>query len=339
MTVSGFVPGVAIEAPLLAQFAKPALVPPENFVGNIVFPDQQVPSFLGIAPITGNEQLEAFDDDTIGDGTDFPEVTFEQGEYQWELGYHGRKATITVVQKIKAAMAKAMAVGMGDNASNPQFDLESRVTNLITAQHIRHNEFLKIGQLLRTANYADGNVRPSIAIDTMPTASFLAVLADAARRVEAAGKGPANTIIFGDGAWSGALTNANFSSLLPDTAYKIMTPDAFTPILRLPSQSTTDAPLARILIASATYKAKRKSAPIPMMNLHIWIGRTNPSPTGNGDGFGFNFWHPAENGQQIMVSRLVFGIARTVQIGVEGFYRPVTNDGALGVLIPVTVAA
>ncbi len=335
MNDSGYIPGAGARAPMLERFAKPALKPPENFVGNIVFPDQQVDSFLGLAPITGNEELEVYDDDLAGLKTDFPEVMISEGEYQWELGMHGRKVIIGAVQKMRAQQAAAMARGSGNSGANPMFDLESRLTNVITAQHVRRNEFLKISQLLKTSNYPSGNVLDPIEIDTVTSSAFLQVLAAGAARVEAAGKGPANTIIFGDGAWSGALANVNFTDLLPDTAYKIMTASAFTPILKLPEGASP-----QVLIASATYKTKKKADPIPMMNLHIWIGRTNPTATGTGDGFGFNFWHPhPENGQQIFVYRLVVGSARNVHISVEGFYRPLVNDGAQGVLLPVTLAA
>lgn len=339
MPPSGYVLGAAVHAPLLERMAKPALVPPENFVGNIVFPQNQVSSFLNLAPIVGNEELEVGDDDTIGLKTDFPEVMLSEGEYDFELGYHGRKVILGKLQMIKAAQAQAMANAMG-GGGNEQFNLESRVTNLIVRQNMRRAELLKIGQLLRTQNYPGDNVFDPVAIDTMSTTAFLQTLRDAGQLVEAAGKGPANTIIFGDGAWGGALANENFVDLLPDTAYKILTPSAFTPILRLPEKATTDAPAPQILIATATYKTKKKAAPIPMMNLFIWIGRTQPTPQGDGSGFGYNHWHPCiQNGQEFYVNRIVMGNAENVHIGVQMFYRPVVNDGAQGVLIPVTVAA
>lgn len=340
-TLSGYIPGAAVRAPMLERMAKPALIPPENFVGETIFPDNPVASFLNIAPIRGNEELEAYDDDTIGLKTDFPEVMISEGEYEFELGYHGRKAIIGVLQMIKARQAQAMNVGMGGGGgTNEQFSLESRITNILVAQNVRHNEFLKIGQLLRTANYTAGHVLDPFAIDTATTAEFLALLAEGAALVEAAGKGPANTIVFGDGAWTGAMKNENYIDLLPDTAYKIMQPEAFLPILKLPTKSTTDAPAPQVLIATATYKTKKKAAPVPMMNLHIWIGRTNATPDGTGNGFGYNHWHPCEqNGQRIYINRMVVGNAENVHIGLQNFYRPVVNDGSQGVLIPVTVAA
>lgn len=333
MTISGMVPGAAVRAPMLERFAKPALVPPENFVGNEIFPDVQVDSFLGLAPIRGNEELEAFDDDTIGLKTDFPEIMVSESSYEWELGYHGRKVIIGTVQKIKAEQARRMAIGGGSNA-NPAFDLEARLTQLLVKQNARHNEFLKIGQLVKEANYPADNVLDPIEIDTVTTASFLETLQTAGMLVEAAGKGPANTIVFGSGAWNGSLINANFADLLPDTAYKILTADTFVPILKLPQGN------GRVLIATATYKTKKKGAITPMMNLHIWVGRTNPNPQGDGDGFGFNFWHPCQqNNQRIYVNRMVVGNAENIHIGIQNFYRPLVNDGAQGVLIPVTLSA
>jgi len=332
---SGYIPGAGVRAPMLERFAKPALKPPENFVGNVVFPDARVDSFLNLAPITGNEELEVADDDMAGLKTDFNEVKFAEAEYEWEIGFRGRKAIIGALQKMKAEQAAALARGLGGSTSNPMFDLESRVTNLITAQHVRRNELLKVGQLLKTANYPGANVLASIEIDTATTTAVLEKLAAAAARVEAAGKGPANTIIFGDGAWSGALRNENLVSLLPDTAYKIMTADAFRPILRLPEGANP-----QVLIATATYKTKKKADPIPMMNLHIWVGRTNPTPSGNGDGFGYNYWHAhPESGGPIFVYRMVVGSARNIHLSVEGFDRPLVNDGAQGCLIPVTLSA
>lgn len=340
MPPSGYVPGAAVRAPLLERMAKPALIPPENFVGNIVFPDNRVDNFLNLAPISGNEVLEVADDDTIGLKSDFPEVMFSEDEYEFELGYHGRKAIIGQLQLIKARQARDMAVGSGNTDANPQFDLESRVTNLLVAQSERRAEFLKIGQLLKTSNYPTGHVLPSIEINTMTATAFLQTLTAAGSLVEAAGKGPANTIIFGDGAWSGAMTSEEFVSMLPDTAYKILTPSAFTPMLRIPEQSTTDTPGPRVLIASATYKTKKKAAPIPMMDLFIWIGRVQPNPQGDGSGFGYNHWHPCiQNGQQIYVNRLVMGNAENIHIGVQRFFRPLVNDGKQGVLIPVTIGA
>ncbi len=343
MAVSGFIPGAAQPAPMLERFARPALVPPENFVGDQIFPDVQVDSFIGIAPIRGNEELEAYDDDTIGLKTDFPEIMISESEYEWELGYHVLKVIIGVLKMIKARQAQAMARGAGNATANPQFDLESRLTQLLVKQNVRHNEYLKIGQLLKvtpvvggmSGNYPTANILPSIEIDTIAAAGFTQSLATAAARVEAAGKGPANMIVFGNGAWDGALKNPAFVDLLPDTAYKIMTADAFRPILRLPEGAQP-----QVLIASATYKTKKKATPVPMMNLHIWVGRVNPNPQGDGDGFGFNYWHPClQNGQRIYVNRMVVGNAENVHIGLQNFYRPLVNDGSQGVLIPVTLSA
>lgn len=339
---SGYVPGAGTRAPILERFAKPALKPPENFVGNLVFPDAQVTSFLNLAPITGNEELEVADDDMAGLKTDFNEVMFTESEYQWEIGFRGRKAIIGVVQKMKAEQASALARALGSSA-NEMFNLESRVTNLITAQHVRKNELLKIGQLLKvtpvvggmSGNYPTANVFDPIEIDTITPSAFTAVLASAAARVERAGRGPATDIIFGDGAWNGALLNAGFLDFLPDTAYKILTAEAFLPVLKLPKETSP-----RVSIATATYKTKKKADPIPMMNLHIWVGRTSATPTGNGDGFGYNYWHPhPDSGGPIFVYRMVVGSSRNIHISVEGFDRPLVNDGAQGVLIPVTLSA
>lgn len=340
---SGYIPGAAARAPILERFARPALKPPENFVGNLVFPDAQVTSFLNLAPITGNEELEVADDDMAGNKTDYPEVMFGEDEYEWEIGLRGRKAIIGQVQLAKAAQAEALAKGLGASG-NAMFDLEKRVTNLITAQHVRRNELLKIGQLLKvtpvaggmSGNYPTANILPSIEIDTITSSAFIQTLAAAANRVEAAGKGPATDIIFGAGAWDGAWLNPNFAAdLLPSDAFKILTPETFLPVLRLPK---TGAP--RVTIATATYKVKKKSTPVPMMNLHIWVGRTNATPDGSGEGFGYNYWHPhPDSGGPIFVYRMVMGSQRNVHISVEGYDRPLVNDGAQGVLIPVTLSA
>jgi hypothetical protein len=334
MPPSGYIPGAGVRAPMLERFAKPSLKPPENFVGNLVFPDAQVTSFLNLAPISGNEELEVADDDMAGLKTDFNEVMFSEAEYEFEIGFRGRKAIIGVIQKMKAEQAAALARGLG-SSSNEMFNLESRVTNLITAQHVRRNELLKIGQLTKTANYPTANVLDPIEIDTITAAAFVELLSTAGALVEAAGHGPATDIIFGAGAWNGALRNASMLDLLPDTAYKILTADAFLPVLKLPANASP-----RVSIATATYKTKKKATPTPMMNLYIWVGRTNPNPSGSGDGFGYNFWHPhPDSGGPIFVYRMVVGSQRNIHISVEGFDRPLVNDGSQGVLIPVTLSA
>ncbi len=340
MPPSGHIPGAAVHAPILEEMAKPALIPPENFVGNIVFPDHRVDHFYNLAPIPSNTELEAFDDDTIGLKTDFPQIEITESEYNFEMGYHGRKFQLGVLQMIKARQAQALSAGLGATGTNAQFDLESRFTNILVRQNGRHEEFLKIQQLIDEDNYPTDNVFDSVEIDTITTAEFLATFAEAARLVEAAGKGPANTIIFGDGAWTGALKNENLTDLLPDTEYKILLPSAFLPTLRLPSKSTTDAPAAQVLIASAGYKKKAKSATIPMMDLFIWLGRAQKTPQGDGSGFGYNHWHPCyQNSKRLYINRLVYGHAETVSVGLQTFYRPLVNDGAQGVLIPITVSA
>ena len=342
MPPSGYIPGAGARAPMLERFARPALKPPENFVGNVIFPQARVDSFLGLAPITGNEELEVADEDAAGLKTDFNEVILSESEYEWEIGFRGRKAIIGWLQKMKAEQAAAMARGFGNTGSNELFNLESRVTNLITAQHVRRNELLKIQQLTKTANYPSGHVLSSFAIDTATSAQLLALLAEAALLVETAGHGPANTIVFGGGAWQGALANPNYKDMLPDTAYKILTASAFLPVLQLATTgSVPEAEAPQVLLATATYKTKKKATPIPMLNMYMWVGRRgNPAPNGNGDGFGYNFWHPhPESGGEIFVYRMVVGSARNIHLSVEGFDRPLVNDGAQGVLIPVTVGA
>lgn len=342
MPPSGYIPGVGSRAVLLERFAKPALNPPGDFVGNFIFPQARVDTFYGLAPISGNEFLEVDDDDRAGLKNDFPEVLFGESEYEWEIGFRGRKAIIGRLQQIKAAHAAAMSKGLG-GSSNEQFNLESRVTNLITAQHVRRNELLKIRQLLKvtpvvgsmSGNYPTANVLSSIEINTATTTQLLDTLSTAVNRAKAAGKGQPNAIVFGDGAWTGALSNPNYKDMLPDTAYKILTAEAFAPVLRMPDGSM---PLLRV--ATATYKTAKKAAPVPMMDLHIWVGHVNTTPDGSGTGFGYNFWHPhPDSGGEIFVYRMTVGSARTVHISVEGFDRPLVNDGSQGVLIPVTIGA
>lgn len=338
MPPSGYIPGAAVHAPMLEEMAKPALVPPQNFVGPLIFPDHKVDHFLNLAPMPSNEELVAFADDTIGLSTDFPQIEITEDEYSFEMGYHGRKFQLGVLQMIKAEQAAALSRGLGGTGTNAQFDLESRFTNILVRQNERHKEFLRMKQLVKTANYASGNVLAPIEINTITATAFLAWLADAAERVEAGGKGPANAIVFGAGAWKGALKNEPLRALLPDTAYQIMVPEAFLPVLQLPSQSTTNAPAPAVYIATGTYKKTAKGASIPMLDFFIWLGRVNPAAQGDGAGFGYTHWHPCmQNKQQIYINRLVWGHAETVSVGLQTFYRPLVNDGAQGVLGPVTI--
>lgn len=332
MLPSPAVPGQPLPMPLLEQFARPALIPPEDFVGADIFPDAKVDSFYGIAPVPGNEELENIDaDDTVGRKSDFLEVTFAADSYDFQLGLRARKVIIGALDIEKARIQQRMAGG----GSDALFDLESRGTNLIVSQHVRRNEFLKMLLLQDTNVYPAGNVLDPVEIDSVSTTAFLSLLSTAARLVGGAGRGPANYILFGDGAWNGAMANEGFVDLFPDTAYKILTEEAFMPVLKLPADANP-----RVRIATATYKpkGKRSTTPVPMFNDFIWIGRVDPQPgeTG-GNGFGRGYWHPCmENGQRNYVNRLLVGNAETRHIGVKGYDRPAVNDPKLGVLIPVT---
>lgn len=326
---SGFIPGAQVPAPELMRYAQTAAIPPENFVGNLVFPDAQVDSFMGIAPIIGNEALEAWDDDTVGNKTDFNEVQISQGDTSWELGMHGRKAIIGVVAIMKAKMAAQMARGAGNATADPVFDLESRVTNVLVAQNARHNELLKIGQLINEDNYDDANVFDSIEIET--TTELIPYLLAASEQVEAAGRGPANAIIFGKGAASGARKNENLMALLPEDAIQFITPELFTTLLQLPVGQ------AQVLFATAMYRKRAGDAPVAMMDDFIWVGRIPQAGNPDGNVFGRNYWHPCEqNGQRLYVNRLLVGNAENRHIGVLNFYRPAVEDANLGVLIPIT---
>jgi hypothetical protein len=335
MLPSPAVPGQALPAPLLEQYARPALIPPEDFVGSDIFPDAKVDSFYGIAPVPGNEELENIDtDDTVGRKTDFLEITFAADSYDFQLGMRARKVIIGAVDIEKARIQQLMAGG----GTDALFDLESRGTNLIVAQHVRRNEFLKMRLLQTEGSYPEGHVLDPIEIDTISATNFVQNLTAAARRVGSAGRGPANYILFGDGAWNGAMGNGGFADLFPDTAYKIMSTEMFLPVLKLPDDANP-----RVRIATATYKpkGKRRTAPVPMFNNFIWIGRVEPNPgeTG-GNGYGRGYWHPCmENGQRNYVNRLLVGNAETRHISVKGYDRPAVNDPKLGVLIPVTLAA
>lgn len=340
MPPSGYLPGAAAPAPMLSRFAQTAAVPPENFVGNLVFPDAQVDSFYGLAPIIGNSDMEAWDDDTVGNKTDFNEIVLSEGEYEWELGAHARKAIIGVQQIMKAQHARQMARGGGNTTADPVFDLEARFTRTLVAQNMRHNEILKIGQLLKTTpvvgsmsgNYPTSHVLPSIEIET--TTVLRETLITASGLVEDAGFGPANAIIFGEGAIRGADLNPTMLDLLPPDAPRVITRDVLIPLLRLPTGQ------AQVLFATAKYKKRAKDAPVPMMNDHIWVGRIPQAGSPDGDVFGRNYWHPClQNGQRLYVNRLIVGNQENRHIGVLNFYRPVVENGALGVLIPVTHAA
>lgn len=338
MAEEGFVPGAAVHAPELEMFMKPALIPPENFVGNLIFPDAQVVTFEGFAPKVGNEEMEVYEDDIVAFRGDFPQVQFSQEEVKWGMGYHGREIIIDQGQLMKADDARAMAIGFGNPQLNPLFDLESRSTNLITAQNLRRNEFIKMRVLQNTALPEDGGIYPAenvfdpIEIDTAPAATINAELTRAVKVVNKYGRRPANLMVWGDTAWDGLLLNTTYAALMPNTEFKVMTPELFQRILRLPTG------IGNVQIATAQFKKTAKSPSEPMFGRFVWIGAVGPQD-GTDTNFGANLWRPCrQNKQRFYVNRRVAGNIENIHIAIQNFYQVFPNVGALGVLIPITLS-
>jgi hypothetical protein len=330
MTTTPYIPGGGQQAPALAAIAHEEQENPlENFVGSEIFPDVEVASFEGYAPITYDDTLDAYDDDTVGKRADYPEVTIVQAQHKYTIGFHARKFIIDNHDRIKAEQQKALSGGGFDAL----FDLEARFTRVITGQNFRHNELLKMMELKNTAAYPADNVMPSLAIDTCTADEFLGSILTMAKRVERAQKGPANLIVMGDGASEGALRNPNLRALMPDDAPKVFTMEALLPLLRLPEGQ------ARVRIATAGTRRVPKGPVTPMFDQWVWVGRAGV-PNRKGDGFGANLWHPTlDNRQRFFVYRLIVGSPRNIHVSIENFYRPFVNDYALGAIMPTTVAA
>jgi hypothetical protein len=326
MPTSGYVPGAAQPAPMLTDFAIQASTPPENFVGNLILPDAETASFMGKAPVRGNEELEVDDDDLIGNKTDFPEVMFSEGETSWELGMHGRKAIVGAVSIEKARQTARFNGAGGD----PLYNLETRVTGLLTAQNMRRNELLRIRRILNTALYPADNVFDSIEIDT--ATDLRETLITASEVVEAAGQGPANLVVFGRGALRGADRNPSLLDLMPEDSPRVLTRGAISTLMRLPEDTS------RVEFATAVYRTRPGETPKAMFDNWIWVGRVKAAPDGKA-AFGWNYWMPCmENGQRIYMNRILVGNQENRHIGLKNFYLPSDEDFSLGVLIPTTIS-
>lgn len=322
---NGYIPGAPQPAPMLSRFAQTAATPPENFVGNLVFPDTQTDTLLGKAAVRPNEELLVDDDDLIGAGTDYPEILLSESETEFELGLHGRKATIYAHDILKAQMAARMSDGGGD----PAYNLETRATGILVAQNTRRNELLKMNALQNTALYPVANVFPSIVIDTAD--NVRESLIEMSEQVEAAGQGPANLIIFGRGALRGADRNANLLALLPADQPKVLTRSLIQTLMRMPEDAS------RVEFATAVYRQRPGGPDIAMFDMVIWVGRVKPAPDGKA-AFGWNYWVP-ENGKRFYMSRAVLGVQENREIGLRNYYKVSPEDMSLGCIRPVTLSA
>jgi len=327
MPDQGYVNGAAQPAPMLSRFAITATTPPENFMANLILPDAQTDTFLGKAPVRGNEELEVDDDDLIGNKTDFPQVMWSEGETAWELGMHGRRATIGALSIERARQAQRAAGSGGD----PMYDLETRVTGILVAQNLRRTELLKWRVILDETIYPAENVLDPIEIDT--TSILRETLITASEIVEAQGQGAANLILFGRGALRGADRNANLLDLLPETSPQVLTRGLIRTLTQLPEEST------RVEFASSVYRSTPGGPLIPMMDNHIWVGRVKAAPDGKA-AFGWTYWmNCMENGKRVYMNRLLLGNQETRSIGLKNYYLPSPEDTSLGVLIPTTFSA
>jgi len=336
MAVSGPVLGGGpLRALRLERFAaEEAANPPQNFIGNDIFPDERVDSFIGLAPIIANDAADAWDDDTVGNGTDFPEISITEKSYEFQLGMHARKAKITVVDQMKMRMAQALAVASGNQSADPQFGLEKRLTTAMTGQNVTHNEILKMRLLTdittseEKGGYPAANIFDPLVIDT--ATDVHEVITAAAMKVNAAGKGPANYIAIGDTAYTGAMKNTSFKALMGDDQMKIVTDEIFIALLKQPRDQVT------VKFNTASYLKNGVST--SMFDRFIFVGRVGPSSTNKGNSFGFNYWHPCDNGQRVKVTKITEGVEETIWIGLSNFYRPVRNNPALGVIIPIVLS-
>lgn len=332
MATGEFIPGGGTPSEALAAIAHEEQEnPAENFVGTEIFPDLPVATFVGYAPVTYDETLMAEDDDTVGPGADYPEVTFVQAKHDYALGFHARKFILYQHDQDLADQMRMLSGG----EFNALFDLEARFTRAITAQNFRHNEFLKMVELKSVSKYPAENVMPSLAVDTCTAQELIDAILTMSRQVEYAQKGPPNMILFGDGASRGLMKNQNLRALMPDDEPKLVfTLESLLPLLRLKPEATP-----RVRVATAGTRKVHKGPVTPMFDQWIWIGRA-AVPNKKGDGFGANLWHPTrENKQRFYVYRLVVGSPRNIHVSIENYYRPFVNDYALGAIMPTTVAA
>lgn len=328
MALEPFVPGGGTRSQVLEAIAmEETETPPVNFVGNTIFPDLKVDSFEGYAPISFDHTKEAADDDTAHPAADYPEISWHMSQHEYGLGFHARQFTINNFMKIKAEIQQRNSGGF-----NALFNLEDMGTRIITGQHLTHNEYLKMLALQDTTKYPESHVLPPLAIDTCTVDEFLGAMLTAARLVQRdGGKGPANTIIIGDGTTDGAILNANLRTLMPDNAPKVLSQEALIPLLKLPEGQ------ASVRIATETIRMQKNADPVPMMDQGIWVGRAVP-PNNKGDGFGANLWRPTlDSGERYFVYRRVHGQQRLVTASIEGFYQVHVNNYNLGVWIPTTV--
>jgi hypothetical protein len=326
MPQSGYVPGAATYSPLLTRAALSTAPRSESFVGGLIMPDTRVETFAATAPIYGNEELEAWDDDIVGRASDFLESLVSEGSYDFSIGSHGRKATIPQQDIAKALEAQRVARAFGNGDASQVFDLKRRATNTMLLQNARHNELLILALTVSSANYSVSHVLGTLNVRT--SAVVRETIIGASNLIEADTGEPANVVIFGVGARDGAQMNANLLTLLPDDAIKVLTRDALKTILGLPEGG-------QVAFATAKVKRKASSVPEPMMNNFIWVGRTVPAEDSVNATFGRNYWKPDHrNGQRIYVNEQTWGVQENVSIGVINHYQPQITGKDYGVLIP-----
>jgi len=323
---SSYIPGGIVPRPRLAAAAKDASTRdvPTNFVGPLVMPDTPTDEFAFEAPIYGADDLEAADDDTVGRGSDFKEVLISEGSYNVEIGEHGRKFKLTQLDIAKAQRARVNSPGVNPAA----FDLELRGTNAATRRMMRHNELL-IARLMTTeANYATTHVLDPLAAKT--SALVREVIAEAAALVEEDAGAPANLVLIGVGARNSLTNNANFLTLLPEDAIKVLDIPTMTKLVSLAEGGQVMFPTSRV-------KDRATSVPYPLWNNHIWVGRVVPDLDGVNETFGRNWWKPDHrNGQRFYVNQVTLGVQENREIGVHTWYRPTITNRDFGVLIPTT---
>lgn len=318
--------------PLLAAAAINAAARPESWVGRFIMPDTPTDDFVFEAPTYGNEVLEAADDDTIADRTDFKETFFTEGFYDVSIGAHGRKVVLGAIAIMKAERRRAVARLMGNTVSDPVWDLKVRAAALILAQIQRHNELLILLMATTAANYAGTHVLATLNVRTSTTVRETIMAASRLIEADSPAGLPANTVIFGAGATSGLEQNASILPLLPDNAPKIVTSAFLQDYVTLEAGGT-------FATANAMYKSTKKAAPIPMMNNFIWVGRTVPQQDAVNATFGRNYVMPhPKSGQDVYANEVTEGVSENVELGVQKLYRPLITEKAYGVLIPTTSA-
>lgn len=330
MLQSGYLPGAAVPQPMLARAAKSLAGYPENFVGNLIMPDTRVESFQFVAPIHGDEGLEAVDDDTVGRQSDYLQILMSEGQYEASVGSHARKATIGQIDMMRAreAQRNAQANGGGGGGLGPVFDLQARFTTTLLQQNMRHNEVLVLSLVTSPANYSATHVFPTLNVRT--SAVVRETIIEASNTIEDDTGQPANTVVFGVGARRGAEQNANMLNLLPEDAVRVLTRDTLRTILSLPDTG-------QVAFATARVKDTANGASRPIMDNFIWVGRVVAAEDGVNATFGRNYWRPDDrNNQRLYVNRYVWGVQENVDIGIINHYRPAITGKNYGVLIPTT---